>query len=185
MFEERHLLFERRVSGEEAVVMQNIFNFDGLYHPTIEKILTENDFSIPELVRLLRLDFDRAGNAQHRQFFHDDGLLAGDIIFRLTETPIGLVEVSDIVLLPGPLKFHRQPAASDRRVRGFHAVYGLMGEANLVLPQRPSSDPDFDLQSVSINLQQGGLAVIGSATASHWGPIEKGFEFRYVAPAQT
>lgn len=182
MPENLEISFERKVKGEEAIVLSR--GLENLNNPKFVDLLNKTGVPLTLFSKLIHSQCDWLKPPKDEEFF-SRGKKLEDIKLGIADTELGPIEVSEITLYPEAINpedinLHlKQP-----NQRGFEAILVLDGEANLYFPD--SADPIGtgiyvrSRKGINVGLKKGDLAFISAPTANGWLKATEGFRFRYV-----
>ena len=187
MVETGVIKFERRVKGEEALVLQD--GLDNLNDRRLLALLTETDNFPPILfAQLLTLDFTPTKGPWNERY-PETGEKVEDLEIRMLETPnFGEIEVSEVILYPSAVPTDEQPDLGfhlkQKDVRGFEAILVLEGCATMSFPDAvvPVSPGVYarSMNRTDVLLETGDLVLAPAPVANGWTHVGDIFRFRYV-----
>lgn len=182
MSENSEVSFERKVTGEEAIVLSR--GIDNLNNPKFVDLLNKTGVPPTLFRRLIHKQCNWLKSPENQEFF-SKGKKLEDIKLGIADTELGPVEVSEITLYPetinpADITLHlKQP-----NQRGFEAILVLDGEASLHFPD--SAEPIGtgiyvrSKNGTNVDLKKGDLAFIPAPTANGWSKATEGFRFLYI-----
>ena len=187
MSKEAEITFERKNDKEQAILVHLGEDLGGLDIPKVRKYIERIGLNLSTFKNLLTLNFEPI-----EQFSEEipgtSGEKIEDMVFRLAQTEIGLVEVSDVDLYPTVISPSGKPDISlhlkSGPKGGFEAIYVLDGEAQLLFPNKvdPVAPGVYaaSIEGERLVLTKGDLVIIPAPTANGWCEVEEGFRYRYI-----
>lgn len=187
MSKESKILFEREENQDRAIMVQLGEDLSGLAIPKVRKYIERTGLNPSTFKRLLNLEFKPIEELRE-EIFNTSGQKIEDVHFRLADTEIGHVEVSDVNLYPSvippsgnaDISLHLKSGLNG----GFEAIYVLEGEALLSFPNKvePAAPSVYvaTREGTSVILKKGDLAIIPAPTANGWSEVDEGFRYRYI-----
>lgn len=182
MSELPEISFERKVTGEEAIVLSR--GLENLNNPKFVDLLNKTGVPPTLFSKLIHVQCDWLKPPRDQEFF-SNGKKLEDIKLGIAGTELGPVEISEITLYsqainPEDITLHLKQSNQ----RGFEAILVLDGKASLYFPD--SADPIGtgvyvrSRSGTNVGLKKGDLAFISAPTANGWLKATEGFRFLYV-----
>lgn len=180
--------FERQIPNETALVVDIglLENLDKLDFPKVKLIIESLGLDPETFLKLLKLDFVPTEDPVKFLADNDNGQKIEDLEFRVADSPLGPIEVCDVLL-------HKEVVAGRDdtglhlkvgKLGGFEAIYVLEGKATLAFLENVSPVAigvyGASKERQQIELKPGMLAIIPAPTANGWSFVGEGFKFRYI-----
>lgn len=187
MLKESEILYERKDSKEPALVVHLGEDLSGLDILRAKQFIERTGLNPSAFKELLTLNFEPIEEFKE-EITGPSGEKIEDVVFRLAQTEIGPVEVSDVDLYPAVIPPSGRPDISlhlkSGPKGGFEGIYVLDGEAVLTFPNKvePVASGIYTAtpEGTGVVLKKDDLAIIPAPTANGWSEVDKGFRFRYI-----